>query len=194
MEIAILILFSYLVGSIPTAYLIGRAKGIDIRNYGSGNVGATNVFRVLGWRLGTITFVIDMLKGFIPTYIAIKLYLNPYIIISVGLAAIVGHIFSIFLNFKGGKGVATSTGIFAAIALKQLIIAFLVFLIVVRMCGIVSVATLVSTIVFTLLSLLSNLEIGFKYFTVLTAIIIILTHIPNIKRLLKGEELRYNTK
>lgn len=194
MESISLILISYLIGSIPTAYLIGKTRGIDIRSYGSGNIGATNVFRILGWKLGLITFTIDMLKGLIPTYIASKIFQNPYITIAVGLAAVVGHIFTIFLNFKGGKGVATSAGVFLAIAAQQVIIAFIIFLIVVRLWGFVSVATLVSTITFTIISVISHMNIEFKYFTIIAAIIIFFTHIPNIKRLFKGEELKYNNK
>ena len=191
MEFLIIVALSYLVGSIPTAYIIGKAKGIDIRNYGSGNVGATNVFRVLGYRLGIITFIIDMLKGFIPTYIVGRIYSNPYIIIITSSAVVLGHIFSIFLNFRGGKGVATSTGVFLYIATTQIIIAAGVFFIAVRIWGFVSLATLISTLVFTITSLLSNLKVEFKYFVIITAIIIFSTHISNIKRLLKGEELKY---
>lgn len=189
-----MLISSYLLGSFPTAYLIGKMKGIDIRNYGSGNVGATNVYRVLGWKLGIITFMIDALKGFFPTYLSIKLYSNPYITIGCGILAILGHIFTIFLNFKGGKGVATSAGVFLAISTYQVLIAVLIFLIVVRVWGFVSLATLTASLVFAISSVLSNLRLEFKYFTLFTTTVIFLTHIPNIKRLLDGKELKYNSK
>lgn len=192
MEKIILLLLSYLLGSIPTAYIIGRMKGIDIRNHGSGNIGATNVYRVLGWKLGIITFLIDVIKGFLPTYISMKITQNPYITISCGISAIIGHVFTIFLNFKGGKGVATSTGVFLAIATYQVIISLLIFIIIVRIWGFVSLATLISTLFFTIISFISNIRIEFKYFTAFTAVIIFLTHLPNIKRLLTGKELKYN--
>ncbi|MCX7641576.1 MAG: glycerol-3-phosphate 1-O-acyltransferase PlsY [Elusimicrobiales bacterium] len=194
MENIIILILSYLFGSIPTAYIIGKTKGIDIRNYGSGNTGATNVYRIFGWKLALITFLIDMLKGFIPVYLVLKKFQDPYLAITCGMATIGGHIFSIFLHFKGGKGVATSTGVFLAIAAHQLILALIIFFIVVRISGFVSLATLTSTLIFTISSLISPLDTVFKYFTVLTAIIIFFTHIPNIKRLIKGEELKYNNK
>ncbi len=192
MEKIIAILLSYLAGSIPTAYLIGKACGIDIRKYGSGNVGATNVYRILGPKAGIITFLIDTIKGFLPTYLALKIFSQPLMVIGCGLSAIVGHIFTIFLNFKGGKGVATSTGVFLAIATVQVFLSLIVFFIVLRLKGYVSLATLTSTIIFTASSIVSSIKTEFKYFTFITAIVIFLTHIQNIKRLLRGEEFKYS--
>ncbi|MCX7905906.1 MAG: glycerol-3-phosphate 1-O-acyltransferase PlsY [Elusimicrobiales bacterium] len=194
MEKIFLPILSYLIGSIPTAYIIGKIKGIDIRNYGSGNVGATNIYRIFGWKLAFITFFIDMSKGFLPVYFISKNYQNPYLTIMCGVLVIFGHIFSIFLRFRGGKGVATSTGVFLAIATHQLLISIIVFLIIAKISGFVSLATLTSTLIFMILSILSSLNIEFKYFVLVTTIIIFFTHIPNIKRLIKGQELKYNNK
>lgn len=192
MKEVIAILLSYLVGSIPTAYLIGKSYGIDIRKYGSGNVGATNVYRILGPKAGIITFMIDTIKGFIPTYLALKIFSQPLMVIGCGLAAIAGHIFTVFLNFRGGKGVATSTGVFLAIATAQVFLSLIIFFIVLRLKGYVSLATLTSTIIFTASSIVSSMKTEFKYFTFITALVIFFTHIPNIKRLIRGEELKYS--
>lgn len=185
-------LISYLIGSIPTAYIIGKIYGIDIRDYGSGNMGATNVYRILGKKPGIITFIIDLAKGFIPTYLAMNLFQNPLVIIGCGFFSVIGHIFTVFLNFKGGKGVATSTGVFLAIATAQLIAALIVFFIILKIRGYVSLATLTATTIFLILSLISSMKVEFKYFSLIISITIFLTHIPNIKRLLKGQELKYN--
>ncbi|MGC9070801.1 MAG: glycerol-3-phosphate 1-O-acyltransferase PlsY [Elusimicrobiales bacterium] len=194
MDKVIAIILSYLIGSIPTAYIIGRFYGIDIRDYGSGNVGATNVCRTLGLKAGLITFTIDMTKGFIPTYFASRIFCEPIMVIGCGFAAIIGHIFTVFLNFKGGKGVATSTGVFLALATTQILLSLIVFFIVLRLTGYVSSATLISTLIFTISSVASSIKTEFKYFILIAAVIIFLTHIPNIKRLMRGEELKYNSR
>jgi len=190
MMILILCILSYLIGSIPTAYIIGKLNNIDIRNYGSKNIGATNVYRILGKKWGSVTFIIDFLKGFIPTYLVMKYYSNPYITMSIGGLTIIGHIFTLFLNFKGGKGVATSTGVFMVISPKTIMIALIVFIIVVLIFRYVSLATLIATAVFLFTSIISNIEVEFKYMIGLVSAIIYITHISNIKRLMKGEELK----
>lgn len=194
MELFIIFLMSYVIGSIPTAYIIGKINDIDIRKYGSGNVGAANIYRVLGKKWGTITFMFDFLKGFIPTYTASKIFNNPYITIGVGFLSIVGHIFTLFLSFKGGKGVATSTGVFMAITPYTLIISIIVFFLITKVSGFVSLGTLIATFIFMLTSIFIHIKIEFKIFITVVSIIIFITHIPNIKRLLKSKELKYNNK
>lgn len=193
MEIFLICLLSYVIGSIPTAYIVGKLNHIDIRHHGSGNVGATNVYRVLGNRWGIVTLIFDFLKGVIPTYIATIFFTSPYLIMLAGLLAILGHIFTLFLSFKGGKGVATSTGVFMVITPYTLIIAMIVFLLVTRTSGFVSLGTLSATLIFMISSLILNKSPEFKILIVIASIVIFITHIPNIKRLLKGEELRYNS-
>ena len=117
-EITSLMIISYVFGGVPTGYLVGKLKGIDIRNYGSGNPGTANVYRTLGKWAGITTFAVDFLKGFLPTMLAMGFYLRAghwWIPVTAGAIAIAGHIWTPFLNFKGGKGVATSAGVFAAI-------------------------------------------------------------------------------
>jgi glycerol-3-phosphate acyltransferase PlsY len=192
MEIFIISLISYLIGSIPTAYLVGKSNNIDIRKYGSGNVGATNVYRVLGSKWGTLTFIFDFLKGFIPTYIAMKFFQNPYLIILCAGLAVLGHIFTLFLSFKGGKGVATATGAFMVITPYTLISALIIFLIVTYLSGYVSLGTLSATLIFLITSILSKINFEYKVLIFIISVSIFLTHIPNIKRLIKGQELKFN--
>ena len=180
----------YIIGSIPTGYIIGKINNIEIREQGSKNVGATNVYRIMGKKWGAITFLIDFIKGFIPTYFVVRHYLEPYMIIAAGIFTILGHIFTPFLGFKGGKGVATSTGVFMVITPKTLIISIAVFIIIVIISRYVSLATLTATMIFLITSLISEISVEFKYMIVAVSIIIYLTHISNIKRLLKGKELK----
>ena len=190
MEKILVLLGCYIIGSIPTGYIIGKINNIEIREQGSKNVGATNVYRIMGKKWGAITFLIDFIKGFIPTYFVVRHYLEPYMIIAAGIFTILGHIFTPFLGFKGGKGVATSTGVFMVITPKTLIISIAVFIIIVIISRYVSLATLTATMIFLITSLISEISVEFKYMIVAVSIIIYLTHISNIKRLLKGKELK----
>src|SRR5262249_23957567 len=110
------VLAGYLVGTLPTGLLVARARGVDIRTVGSGNIGATNVARALGKKLGGLVLAVDALKGFLPTFLAARAGLAPEIVAAVGLATILGHIFPLWLRFRGGKGVATGLGVFLAVA------------------------------------------------------------------------------
>ena len=141
----LLILFAYLVGSIPIGVLLARLKGKDPRKTGSGNIGATNVMRSAGKVLGIITLIGDILKGFIPTFIAMRLGVPAFIIALVGLAAFSGHLFPVFLKFKGGKGVATGAGVFLAISPLVILISFIIFVIVFLIWKYVSLGSLVGT-------------------------------------------------
>ena len=194
------ILISYIIGSIPTAIIAGkRLKQIDIRKYGSGNAGATNVFRTLGWKAGLIVLLIDMFKGFVPVFwIASLIHPDPgtliYFQLMAGISAILGHIWTVFAGFKGGKGVGTSAGVFLGLTPMALSIALLVFVIVVWLTRYVSLGSILAA--FTLL-----LVIFIQKFVVQNAVpdillcvctivvvLIWIVHRENIKRLLKGEE------
>lgn len=188
---AVILFSAYIIGSIPTGYIIGKIHNIDIRKHGSGNIGATNVYRILGKKWGIITFLLDFLKGFIPTYISFKIFDSPYIVILTALMAVLGHIFSIFMRFKGGKGVATASGSLIVILPIQILISLVFFITVVRITKTVSAATLSSTLVFLLSSILIKTKKEFMYMSIIISAIIFYTHIPNIKRLLRGEELTY---
>jgi glycerol-3-phosphate acyltransferase PlsY len=194
MNLFITLIAAYILGSIPTGYIIGKIHKIDIRKHGSGNTGATNVYRTLGKKWGIITFIFDFMKGFIPTYISFKIFPNaPYTILLTAISAVFGHIFSVFLNFKGGKGVATATGSFIVILPVQILISLVFFIIIVRFTKTVSVATLSSTFIFLITSILIKTKKEFMYMAVFISAVIFLTHIPNIKRLIKGEELKYSS-
>ena len=197
----LLLLLSYLIGSFPTSYLAGKIfKGIDIRNFGSGNVGATNAVRVLGAKIGVPVLLIDILKGFLLIFLVNHFYHpNSIYLIGLGIAAILGHIFTIFLKFKGGKGVATSAGVFFALTPLALTIALVCFILVVIKTKYVSLGSILAAITLFLSELIINFQNNFsnKYELILTALIaltIIYTHRANIKRLRKGVENKISFK
>lgn len=122
-----LVLFGYFAGGIPFGVILARQKGLDIREHGSGNIGATNVTRVLGAKLGALVLLLDAAKGAIPTWYAVQHSADPWLVVAVGASTIIGHCFSPFLEFTGGKGVATATGVFLVLAPRELVIALAVF-------------------------------------------------------------------
>lgn len=128
----LVVLGGFLMGAIPFGVLIARRRGVDIRAHGSGNIGATNVTRVLGATAGAIVLVLDALKGAVPTWLALRLDAEPAVVMAAGAAAIAGHCFSPFLGFKGGKGVATALGVFLVLAPELVAIAAVVFALVLR--------------------------------------------------------------
>ncbi len=197
-------IISYLIGSIPTAYIFVRLiKGADIRNIGSGNVGATNALRALGKGWGIIVLTLDILKGLLPVVILGGLFTpgtsleqerNLFVII--GLSAICGHNWTIFLNFKGGKGVATTLGVLIGLAFKipglnlVLGITVLVWFISFVLIRIISVSSILAAVSFPILTIIygqSNLVI---LVGILLSLFVILRHKSNIKRLLDGNEHR----
>ncbi|HRN73618.1 MAG TPA: glycerol-3-phosphate 1-O-acyltransferase PlsY [Ginsengibacter sp.] len=200
MKEAFLVLIAYLIGSIPTALIISKSFfDIDIREYGSGNMGATNTFRVLGPKFGTIVMVGDMLKGvfavalynFLPFYLSNELE-RTNLMIGLGLAAVVGHIYPIWANFKGGKGVATLFGMVLAIQPVVAINCVGVFLLVLFLTRYVSLSSILAGIALPIcvLWIYNEKEVFYRVFAVAVAALIILTHQKNIGRLLKGNENR----
>jgi glycerol-3-phosphate acyltransferase PlsY len=197
MEPLLALALAYLSGSVPFAAIAGKLRGVDLRKQGSGNLGATNVFRVLGWKIGLLVFLADALKGALPV-----LLLPPRIVssrdpvvwaIACGIAAIVGHVRPIFLGLrKGGKGVATAAGVFFALAPIPMAVAFAVFVGVVFATGYVSLGSMISAIVLPGL-LLVTLGIRSPLFLVSTviALFVFWTHRSNITRLRRGEEHRF---
>ena len=193
---------AYILGSIPTSYIMGKLiNGIDIRDFGSGNVGATNALRILGTKVGIFTLIIDIGKGFLAVNIARFIIPEPtdLLIISTGLFAILGHIFTVFLNFKGGKGVATSAGVFIALVPIPVAIALIVFIITVWISKFVSLGSIlgaltlfISELVINIRNLFSELEI--LVFTFIIALFIIIRHKANIQRLLNGNENKISFK
>jgi len=196
-KLIVFMLVSYLSGSIPFGYILTKiVKGIDIRHHGSGNPGATNVFRVVGKVPGIITFLLDALKGFIPVMLAGKYFgsSDETIIIVAGLMAISGHVWTIFLKFKGGKGVATTAGVFAALIPIETAGALLVFSLVLALTKYVSVGSICAAISLAALTFFVNSHNELKVFSLFAAGLIIFTHRNNLKRLINGTENKVTTK
>ena len=191
------VLISYLAGSIPSAYIAGKVRGVDLRKHGSGNLGATNVARVLGTRIGAIVFIADLLKGFLPVYFLPRYTetLRPELWALVfGVAAILGHVKPIFLLGKGGgKGVATASGVFLALAFVPMLIAEVVWIAVFYFTRYVSLASLVGAAVLPIAILLWSRDPRSPVFisSVVIALFVFWTHRANIGRLRRGEEHRF---
>jgi glycerol-3-phosphate acyltransferase PlsY len=193
-----LVVLAYLLGSIPTSIWISKAVfGIDIRDYGSGNPGATNTFRVLGSKWGTFVMIADITKGVIATslYILIPFYLQNELartnfMIVLGLAAVLGHIFPIWADFKGGKGVATILGMALAIQPIVALICIVVFLITLFTTRFVSLSSMLASVVFMVLILFifKEKETSYRVFAIIVALMVVVTHQKNIGRLLNGKE------
>ncbi len=196
------IIISYSVGSIPTAFIFGRLlKGIDIRKFGSGNVGATNALRVLGKRVGIAVLILDILKGVIPILlvqeIASRVNISPDIFrILSGVSCICGHNWTIFLNFKGGKGIATTLGVLIGLALKTpglgviLLLLVLFWLLVFAFFRIVSLASIASALVLPLSTVIFKQSQVIIWASALLAFFVLLRHKSNIIRLFQGKESR----
>ena len=193
-----LVVLAYLLGSIPTSIWVSKAIfGIDIRQFGSGNPGATNTFRVLGSNWGAFVMTVDISKGLIATslYVLMPFYLHNELartnfMILLGTAAVIGHIFPIWADFKGGKGVATILGMALAIQPIVALICILVFLITLFTTRYVSLSSMLAGVVFMLLILFifKEKETSYQIFAIIVALMVVLTHQKNIVRLLKGNE------
>jgi glycerol-3-phosphate acyltransferase PlsY len=188
---------AYLSGSLPFAYVAGALKGVDLRKQGSGNLGATNVFRVLGWKIGLIVFLLDASKGALPVLLLpsrIEGMTNPTLwAIACGVAAIAGHVRPVFLKFrKGGKGVATAAGVFFALAPVPMAATFAVFVAVVLATGYVSLGSLTSAVLLPLLLLFTQgVDSPLFIVSLVVAAFVFWTHRANIGRLRRGEEHRF---
>ncbi len=182
--------FAYLVGAIPFGVVIGKLfYHVDVRQHGSGNVGTTNVFRVLGKKAGVVVLVCDMLKGFIPAFIAAQLF-NPWAAIFIAAAPVVGHMFSIFLKGRGGKGVATGAGVVAALVPLAFLIILVVWLTLVVTTRYVSVASLVAAFLVPVLVIAFGHPLPYEIAAVLVSITVWWAHRGNISRLIHGTESR----
>lgn len=183
------LLLSYALGSIPTGLWLGLwRRNIDIREHGSKNIGATNTMRVLGKKLGAIALAGDVAKGIVPVVLLARLGSWEHLPLACGLAAILGHTFSLFLKFKGGKGVATSTGVFLALAPVPMLAGAVVFGIVVATTRMVSAGSVSGAAAVCLAAFLTPLSMPVRVVAVAVAILVIVKHRSNIKRILRGEE------
>jgi glycerol-3-phosphate acyltransferase PlsY len=194
---AILAIAAYVVGSIPAALIAGQLHGVDIRTQGSGNLGATNVVRVLGWKTGLAVFLFDAAKGALPVLLFpawTASTLDPRILaVAYGLAAVAGHVRPVFLKFgKGGKGVATATGVFAGLAPIPMLITFAIFVVVVLASGYVSLGSLISAVILpAVLLYTAGPASPIFVVSVILAAFVFWTHRANIGRLRRGEEHRF---
>lgn len=190
------VLAAYLIGSIPFGFLVARARGVDIFKAGSGNIGATNIGRVLGRKFGLLVFFCDVLKGAIPTFLGLRLFDDSRWAVAIGLAAIIGHMFPIFLRFRGGKGVATGFGVVAVLLPFPAALAFGVWFAVLLATRTVSLASIVAAITLAFARCASvavpfdEANAPLSAFSILTAAIVVIKHRANIVRLWNGAENR----
>ena len=191
------LVIAYLAGSIPSAYLAGKWRGVDLRQHGSGNLGATNVVRVLGPKIGAAVFAVDILKGFLPVLVLPRYVVTAHpqwLAIALGVAAILGHVRPIFLLGKGGgKGVATAAGVFLGLAWLPMLIAFAAWLIVFLIWRYVSLASLVAALTLPIAMLITGTPVTHPVFGVAVVIMLFVfyTHRANIGRLRRGEEHQF---
>jgi acyl phosphate:glycerol-3-phosphate acyltransferase len=193
----LLLVLAYVLGATPTSYWVGRVfHGVDLRTVGSGNLGATNTFRVLGWRAALPVMLVDILKGWAP--VALFPLIpgappSPLWILAFGAAAIVGHVYSFWVGFRGGKGVATSAGVFMGLAPWAVLIAFVVWVGLVFATRMVSAGSIAAAVVLPLAVLFTPTRGGTAViaFSFLLSFFVIFAHRANIRRLLRGEEHRF---
>jgi acyl phosphate:glycerol-3-phosphate acyltransferase len=193
-ETLALVLAGYLVGSIPFSWLVARTRGIDLRKVGSGNTGASNVWRALGFRYFIVALVLDIFKGWLPVFVALNIvHLPAFGTVLVGLAAVLGHIFPIFMRFRGGKAVATTGGVILGFAPLLTLAAAIIWTIVYKISGYPSVASLLDGLLIALagtaLAFTGRLDPLFAAFIWLAVAAIIYLHRANIGRLLRGKEM-----
>ena len=208
--LSLIVVLSYLIGSIPNSMLIARfVSGIDIRQHGSGNAGGTNVWRVIGWKYGILVILLDALKGILAVVLVARLHygnfpfnnITPFddftlVQIIAGTAAVLGHIWSVFANFRGGKGIATGMGILIVIVTVDLLVALGVFFIVVAVSRYVSLGSMLATISIPLTMIIRenvfDAHVSGYYtllpFLIVLTVVIIFTHRKNIVRLVNGNE------
>jgi len=210
LNLLVIILLSYLVGAIPTSIIMSKlVKGIDIRNHGSGNAGGSNVFRVMGWKYGITVILLDATKGMIAVLLVSRLYFGNFpfpnatpfddftlVQIIAGFAAILGHIWTIFAGFKGGKGIATGLGILVSIVTVDMLLGLVVFAIVVGVSKYISLGSLAAAFSVPLFMIIRENVFGVDisgYHTILPlaiilAFLVMYTHKANIGRLINGNE------
>jgi len=201
LQFILLIVSAYLIGSIPTSVWVGKAFfKLDVRKYGSGNAGATNTIRVLGWKAGLPVFIFDVFKGWMAVMLAVFLVSGQfsndqmvYLKIAMAGAVVLGHVFPVFAGFRGGKGVATLLGVGIALYPVTVWIVLGIFIAVLLITGYVSLGSITGSVVFPFLEifLFKQQNIWLNGLSILVAIFIPFIHRKNIKRLLKGEESKF---
>ena len=189
MNPTLLCVLAYVGGSIPFGLVVARAKGVNLRTVGSGNIGATNVARALGKKWAVVVLLADAAKGFVPVWLGRRLGLPPESVALAGLAAIVGHMFTLFLRGRGGKGVATSLGVALALSWPAALCGFGVYILAYLLLRLSSVGSLLGIWSFPVFAtLLGGLPRPYLYLATFVAILVTIRHRQNITRLLRGEE------
>jgi len=210
LNLVFVVVLSYLVGSIPTSIILSKlVKGIDIRQYGSGNAGGTNVFRVLGWKWGVLTIILDAVKGAIVVIVVARLYLDNFpfnnitpfddftlVQIICGIVAVIGHIWTVFAGFRGGKGIATALGFLLTLVTIDMLLALVVFTITVSLSRYISLGSLTAAVSVPLILVIRENIFGINIpgyntilpFAIALSLLVIYTHRKNIDRLIKGNE------
>ena len=199
----LLLLASYLLGAFPAGLLVGKmVKGIDVRDYGSGNIGASNVWRTMGPLWGIGVFLFDFCKGYIPTLLTSRMHtaaqggishsishsISPWLVVGVGMAAILGHNFSPFLRFKGGKGVATSLGVVYGLSPEAAALGFAVWIVCLAVTKYISVSSIVAAVVTSAALLALHRDLPHALFALLVALFVVVKHRANLARVKAGTE------
>jgi len=214
LNLIFIVILAYLVGSIPNSIIVAKlVKGIDIRNYGSGNAGGTNVSRVLGKRYGLLVIFLDALKGAFAVVVIARLYLGSFpfpnatpfddftlVQIIAGIAAVAGHVWTAFAGFKGGKGIATGLGVLITLITLDMLVAVAIFIIVVSISKYVSLGSVAAALSIPLTMMIRENVFGVNIpnyhtilpFAILISLFIVYTHRENISRLIHGEEKRFS--
>jgi glycerol-3-phosphate acyltransferase PlsY len=186
-------LLTYLIGSLPVGFLVAKARGINIKEVGSGNIGATNISRNLGWKLGVVVGVLDFMKSFLPALLVRDYFVQDWQILLLSILPVIGHIFPVWLKFNGGKGVATIFGLLAAyFGLPYFLLFLAVWLLIVRLVKIMSLVNLAIGLLLPLVFWLKFNNLSYALFGLMLGIIIWWSHRKNIKRLLAGNENSLN--
>lgn len=190
-QFVVMLLAAYLLGSIPSGLLLGKICGVDVRNEGSGNIGATNLYRTVGRSVGVLTLACDCLKGLVPVLLAKHYLLSVDHAAWIGLAAFLGHVFSVFLVFRGGKGVATALGVFLVLSPVAVAFGLAVFIGLMLVWRYVSLGSITAAAVMPLaVTFLGSGRVVFLV-TLIISVVVIAKHLGNIKRLLDGTENRF---
>lgn len=194
-----LMVVGYLIGSIPFSFLVAKTKGIDLRKVGSGNTGASNVWRAAGFPHFVVALILDIFKGWLPTFLAHSIFaVGPVATIAVGLCAVLGHVYPVFMRFKGGKAVATTGGVILGFAPILTFAAMLVWALVYRISKFPSVASLVDVVVIavlgTAMAYFGRLEPVYAGFIWVAVVYVFYLHRANIGRLLRGQEIGIGSK
>jgi glycerol-3-phosphate acyltransferase PlsY len=188
-------IFSYLFGSFPTGYILYFfSEKKDIRGFGSQSIGATNILRLKGWTFAIPVIIVDVMKGFLPVFLALKLFPDKRFAFFCGFLAVLGHCFPIYIKLKGGKGVATAVGVYSVLALKPLLIGIGVFLVVIALTRYVSLGSILAmlSLPFSIHLIQGNSEIAIL--SIVIFLLIVIQHAGNIRRLMKGKERKLGEK